>query len=363
MTAARTWLINRTDAIGDTVLTLVVAELIKKKSPQDKVIFLVSQRVQDLMESAPFVDEVWCLDRSQSVLSQYVQLTRNFKGRKIDHYLYVGGSHLPSWFAFMKRVKWRGGIVSRWPSFLFLNRGLRQRRSSASPFHESHYNLTLLEEFYPYWQKDYDPRLSQLCFDIGSTSESRLYKQTFALMTKPWPNYIIIHPGMTGHTLNWPMNMYAQLIKKILEQNLHIHICLSMTPSDFSYIEELKSYWKSLNLSTAYNERLHFIDGSTNGLIDYMQMLKGARLFLGPSTGTTHLANLLRVPTFGIYSPVPVQSKERWAPLIRNEETVLFSPDVQCPEIKSCAGESCPYYDCMQNITIERVYSEMEPYL
>jgi heptosyltransferase-2 len=51
-------LIVRTDRIGDLVLTLPLAGLIKKQYPNSKVSFLVREYTKSIVNNHPFIDEV-----------------------------------------------------------------------------------------------------------------------------------------------------------------------------------------------------------------------------------------------------------------------------------------------------------------
>lgn len=87
-----------------------------------------------------------------------------------------------------------------------------------------------------------------------------------------------------------------------------------------------------------------------------MGILSKASLFLGPSTGPTHMANALGVKVVAVYSPIKAQSTSRWAPYNRSKTlTNLIVPDVVCGEERACAGASCPYYECMGKIEVSHV--------
>ena len=58
-------LIVRTDRIGDLILTLPLAGLIKKQYPDSKVSFLVREYTKNIVSNHPYIDEVIVLKRSQ----------------------------------------------------------------------------------------------------------------------------------------------------------------------------------------------------------------------------------------------------------------------------------------------------------
>ena len=106
-------------------------------------------------------------------------------------------------------------------------------------------------------------------------------------------------------------------------------------------------------------DRIYYFNGIKNGLRQYMSVLSQAALFVGPSTGTTHIASVLGVPVVGLYSPIKIQSALRWGPISKNpDRTKILVPDVICGEIKKCAERACPYYECMGKIEVEDVVKQ-----
>ncbi|MFX3675791.1 MAG: glycosyltransferase family 9 protein [bacterium] len=350
-------IINRTDAIGDTVLTLPMAQAIKENYPGAEVIFLVSAKSADMFAGHPFVDDIQVFDARQSPYRKLRKLFRFFRKVKADAYFHVGGSFYPTYVAWITKVPFRGGLVSRWLSFLYLNKGLRQKRSLAS-MHESDYNLELLRPFgiepKENQRKLFGPALSV------SPAEKKQAMTTFLeehSITSDKP-MIFIHPGMTGHTLNWASRNYARLIERIEKRHPnHFLFVVSHTPSDGPYLLGLKDQLNNTKFD-ALKTNLVFFDGSKKGLRHYMGVLSHACCFIGPSTGTTHIANALGVHMLGLYSPIKVQSARRWSPVIRDERTKIIVPDVVCGEQLKCAGDTCPYYECMAKVEVEDVYQE-----
>ena len=82
-------LINRTDAIGDTLLTLPVAKTLKEHFPDAKLVFLVAKKSKDLFVSNPLVDEVIVLDHSVNLFSKIVFLIKQIKKLNLTHYFYT----------------------------------------------------------------------------------------------------------------------------------------------------------------------------------------------------------------------------------------------------------------------------------
>ena len=117
-------------------------------------------------------------------------------------------------------------------------------------------------------------------------------------------------------------------------------------------IEEVIQNLKRKNESL-FGERLILWNGADFGIKMSGALYSEAAAFVGPSTGPTHLANLVGTPVLCFFSPIRVQSAMRWAPYYRDQNKLqVLVPNVVCGEEKKCAGESCPYFECMDRIEI-----------
>lgn len=352
------FLLNRSDAIGDNILTMPMLAAIKEFYPDSQVAMLISPRCLELYHNHPFVDEVYTIDKKKNFFSRLIDLWRIFSRFSPDHYLFVGGDQLASLVALFKGVPSRGGLISKWQSFLTLNKGVRQKRSVVA-MHEAEYNLELLRPFgieYHYTQKSqYAPQINVDSEEVKICYEEFL-KDCESHGKSTQGELLFIHPGMTGHTLNWSSRNYGRLIER-MERNFpgrYIYV-ISFTPSDEPYLTGLRDHLESLKKHLPF-ERIVFLDGSAKGLRHYIHLLSKASLFIGPSTGTTHIANTLGVKTVALYSPIKVQSAMRWGPFKRDSNKLeILVPDVVCGESFECAGQSCPYYECMAKIEVEDV--------
>lgn len=354
-------LINRSDAIGDSILTSPMAKIIKEKYPEAQVTLILAGKSADVFKTHPHVDEVKIYHRNGRFYSKIREVFKIFSEVKPTHYFYVGGGYLPNFVAWITRVKFRGGLKSRWHTYLFLNKGVRQKRSMVT-MHEMEYNLNLLAPMdieYSFKDKThYSPEI-YLSQDELEKNFNAFKKDLIKEGMAPDRRMIFIHPGMTGHTLNWHSRNYARLILKFEQKfpDKFLYI-VSHTPSDNVFLQGLKEI-----LDRRENEflqkRTYFFNGQLKGLRHYMSVLSHASLFVGPSTGTTHIAAALGVPVVSIYSPIKVQSVLRWGPLAKNKDKIrVLVPDVICGEVKKCAERECPYYECMGKIEVEDVLKQ-----
>jgi len=211
--------------------------------------------------------------------------------------------HAP-WFMslaiFLAGIPVRGGRLSQWHSFLLFNKGLRQKRS-LSEKHESEYNFDLISRTtgVPWNQNDF------------SYPELSVSRETVPIELED--NYIVVHPGMMGSALNWPVENYIELVRTLAKNN---QVVVTGTAADQPWTDPLKD-----NLSDYHNICWAMEKLNPSQL---MTVLKGAETVVAPSTGIIHLAAGLGTRVVGFYSPVTAESKVRWGPLTHN--AILFTP-------------------------------------
>ena len=355
-------LINRTDAIGDTILTLPMARMIKEKFPDAQVFFMVSKKTADIFRYYPDVDGIMVMDVNETWIKRFFKTLKLFIKNKFDTYLFVGGSHIPSYSAWICRVRYRGGLRSKWQTFFFLNKSVRQKRSIVE-MHETDYNLNLLKplginfhykngyKYKPVFTMDKNDSKNAIeLFEAEVKDSSVIFRREI----------IFIHPGMTGHTLNWSATNYARLVVCIERQwpGKYLFV-LSHTQADMKYVRKFRNFLDDEKFDFLKN-KIYYFDGGVKGLSNYVTVLDNASLFIGPSTGNTHMANALGVPLVAIYSPIKVQSAMRWGPYHRDScKCRVVVPDVVCGEQYECAGERCIYYKCMAKIEVDDVFQEV----
>jgi ADP-heptose:LPS heptosyltransferase len=216
------------------------------------------------------------------------------------------------------------GVRSQWHSFLFLNAGVRQKRSQAD-HHEADYNFELVDILAQKLKTGSYTRKSPM----RTAPVLKLKAGTNDILLHKWHlkpgSYFIVHPGMAGSSLNWPQEKYINFITAFHLQYPDIKIVMTGTAADTPYLNRI------LNIYDGKDFFLN-VQGKVTSY-ELLSLLGSSRGILAPSTGVLHLAASLGVPSFGIFSPIKVQRPTRWAP--RGRFTRTYMPNTESPDCMS----------------------------
>lgn len=346
----------RIDKIGDLISTLPVDQIPELKDTEKFWViskglkFLIDKSANprsevETSESHPQVLEVDPQDpkASQKSLRQFLQQI------KPD---IVISFYSPWWVGlacFQARVPLRVTRYSQWHSFLFFNSGVRQKRTLAEK-HEADYNLELvLKALNIKSDPQRPPRAPVLELKVG------IRRNLFEKFQVSPLQYVVVHPGMAGSALNWPQAKYNELIEKLVEKTI---VVITGTPTDSPYLTEIKPRWE-------FHPKVRYVQNQLS-MEDLLVMLNSAGAVLAPSTGVAHLAASLGRPIVALFSPIRTHRSQRWAP--RGEQVTIIdpsseNPQIQCPQLTKCLGAPCPFYNCMNKISVAVVFEKLIKYL
>jgi heptosyltransferase I len=327
-------LLIRMDRLGDLVCTLPVDQHPKITEQGSSSRWLISKGLSPVLECTAPARNFWSIDLKFS-WQNFTGLLRTLRKEDFDKVILF---YAPWWVALACLV---GGIPqrysprSRWFQILFFNKTLRQNRSRSTK-HEAEYNWDLL-----HWA-------------LTGEAESPLATPTLKLQSHNAPpftlpeSFVVIHPGMGGSALNWPSKHYLELAKKLSAAGPSVLI--TGTAGDLPWLTELEAPLKAI-------PNVHWLVGKFD-LKTLIYVLSKSRAVVAPSTGVIHLAASTGVKTLGIYSPIRVQTPTRWSP--RGLRSQAFAPSVECPATTKCLGPNCKFYACLDLITPEQIFNEIQ---
>jgi heptosyltransferase III len=323
-----TVIISRTDGIGDVILTLPVAHLLKQKFPNSRIIFLGKTYTKPILECCLAIDGIICMDE----ISEWTEKNQldYFKSLKADCILHVFPDKHIAALAKKAGVALRIGTSHRLFHWLTCNKLLNFTRKN-STLHESQLNLKLLE---PLGIKS-DYSLKEIQFFFEFTRIGALPSELNSLIDKKRCN-LILHPKSKGSAQEWGLPNFKKLIELLPANRFKIFI---------TGIKEEGEMFKSLipeNSDDVVN-----MAGKMN-LTELISFIKQCDALVAASTGPLHIAAVLGKKAIGIYPSLRPMHPGRWSPV--GEKTHLLTSNQTCANCKK--GNAC---SCLSSVSPQKV--------
>jgi heptosyltransferase III len=330
-------LIVRTDRIGDVVLSLPLAELIKKHYPDCRITLLLKDYTKSLAEGHPFIDDVLILKEKDNKIS-FIDNIKQIKKNSYDAAIVVYPTFITSLIIFFSRIHIRIGTGYRWYSILFNYKVFEHRKNALR--HELEYNVNLLKYFGI--EENVNPGNVNFNLQIAQRDDERvstILKVKGIDLKKP---LIIIHPGSGGSAIDLPIIKFKELID-FIHHNLIAEIIISGSKSEIELCHNLFIPGITKNLAGLFN------------LAELKALINHCDIFIANSTGPLHIAAALGKYVIGFYPKIPQCSPKRWGPY--SDKSIVFTPKLEC---SNCTREQCERLDCMSTIQISEVFAEIK---
>lgn len=353
-------LISRPDRLGDVLLSTPTFEVIKRNYPGCHLTVLVRPSIVPIVRGNPFVDEVLPYDPEghHAGIRGFFRLLAQMRRRQFRIFLALQSNGRIAAAAYLARVRYRVGPLSKPHSFLAYNRGVRQRRSHVE-MHEADYNLQLLRRM------GIRVGSRQVPTRVSVTEETLAWARKWfeekgwgaSQARKPGAKLVAIHPGMGGSALNWPETHYVELIRALSRDGVQVVVTGGALESTI-----LERYRSALGTDA---QNVWFYGGKDAGPIDDLAgILSQCDAVVAPSTGPLHLAVALGKPVVTFYPPIRVQSALRWGPYLADDRRAsVLTPENYCGQDFECKGPVCIYYPCMKTLTVSQAFEQVRKQL
>lgn len=307
-----TFLVSRTDAIGDVVLTLPVCGQLKQLFPGCRVVLIGRAYTAPVAAACPWVDDFLNLDEllQQSEAVQVAAL-RAYGAAAIVH---VFPNTTLAHLAQKAKIPVRIGTRHRWQHWLTCNRLVALSRRH-SLLHEAQLNLKLLRPL-GFTSQPTLPAVAPLVRLEAAEPLAELWQRRLA-QRRPGQLNVILHPRSRGSAREWGLDNFGQLAR-LLHQAGH-RVFVTGTAAEGEELAE----WLV--------EHAPFIAADLTRQLSLPQLLAfiaAADGLVAASTGPLHLAAALGRHALGLYPPIRPMHPGRWAPLGLHAEYLVFDrPD------------------------------------
>ena len=331
-TNLRTFLLVRTDRIGDVMLSTPVAASIKSVIPEARVSLLCSRVTAVIGERNPDIDTIINYDSDSGVVRPFLELHKELRSKSFDCAVVIHPTFRLALLMWSAGIPVRIGTGFRFYSWLFNRKHYEHRKVSEK--HESQYNINLLNavglpvstpQFKFSVTKEDDKIAQQIFENLGlSTNEP----------------CIVVHPGSRGSGMDWPLENFAEACR-LMSKEIKMPIVVTWGHGE-EHLAEFVYQHAGSGVS---------ILPQVYPLSVLAAFLRSAALLLVPSTGVLHIANTICTPVLGLYPPVRHESPQRWGAYGREKDMLV--PDMEaCSE---CNGGPCKKKQCMELITPDMV--------
>ena len=309
-------LISRTDSIGDVVLTLPIAGIIKQFIPQTKLIFLGRNYTKDVINLSEHVDEFISYDDILK-LSEQEQIEA-FKKLNATHIIHVFPVKEIALLAKKAAIKTRIGTTNRLWHWFTCNVRISLSRKN-SDLHEAQLNTKLLAPLGI--SKEFSTE--ELPLFYGFTKIPKLEEQYLKLIDSS-KTTIILHPKSKGSAREWGLDNFSNLINQL--DKTHYQIFISGTAHEGELVKELIIKHHEVNDLTGKLSLQQFI-----AFINHCDVLVAA------STGPLHIASSLGKKAIGLFAPMRPIHPGRWKPIGLNAHYVVLNKDCSdCRKKMNC---------------------------
>jgi len=322
-------IISRTDSIGDVVLTLPMAAVLKKYFPGIKIGFIGKSYTRPVIEACKFIDEF--IDR-EDFLNNAVSVC----GNKPEAIVHVFPDVKIAIRARKLGIPLRIGTTNRIYHWGNCNKLVKLSRKNSN-LHEAQLNLKLLQPF------GYNTDLSLTAIgDLFELENLKPLPAAMAALLDKGKYNLILHPKSQGSAREWGLNNFIKLVS-LLDKNRY-KIFVSGTAKEKDLLNPLFE-----KVGAAVTD----ITGLMN-LYEFISFIARADGLIANSTGPLHIAAALGKDALGIYPPMRPIHPGRWAPL--GPKATVFVLNKFCDDCKK-KPSGC---HCIMEITPAAIKTVLE---
>ncbi len=333
-------LIIRTDRIGDVILTTPVIKALRKAQPKSFIAMMVNPVGKGIVEGNPYLDEVIVYDKKgrDSGIFGFLNFVLNLKRRNFALSLNLHTKKRVNLISYLAGIKERIGYDNNKFSGL-LTRRLKDLRIEGKK-HEAEYCLDVLKAI---GIKSDDKELFMPIKESAEKWADGLLREN---NIKSTDTLIAIHPDASCPSKRWPIERFAQVCNKLIEEK-GFKVAIISGPKDSYIVKMVKRYLRHPVID---------LSGKTT-VSQLASFLKRCKLLISNDSGPVHVASALGVAVIAIFGRNQAGlSPKRWGPL--GENNIILYRDVKC---KICLAHNCKIgFMCLSVISVKDVLEAVD---
>ena len=286
--------ISRTDSIGDVVLTLPLAGILKERFPGVTIVFLGNTYTKPIIACSQHVDEIW----------EWAELEKKHPEEQIfwlseqhvDVFIHVFPRKELARLAKKASIKNRIGTSHRLYHWLTCNYRPSFTRKR-SKLHEAQLNTKLLAPL----RIGADYTLRQLNGYIGFDKIPTL-PEKFAALLEGKKTAVILHPKSQGSAKEWGVKNFMALAES-LDPKRYTIFFTGTEKEGILFRDEIPKADHLIDLTGQMT------------LPELIAFIAAADILVAASTGPLHLAGITNRHAIGLFSVIKPIHAGRWQPL------------------------------------------------
>lgn len=291
--------IERSDRMGDMILTLPVIQGIKEKNPHAIVHVIASQKNSKICNQFSLIDKIF---EKSKLSSSFNELTKSIRAEKYDYYF----TFSPSWFGlrlgFFSKSKFKSSLIlkSRYSSNLF-------SKLDQIFFSKIFYSLSLVIDRFRSLKTNKNIHQTNMMMDLISKSGVAISRKT---QTKFMFNNVFIlnksKPVCILHlSSKWVNNYYSEenfndLLKLLNEKEILIYLTTDETTKN-KFNKIFKTFDAVDDPSNIQKSEKSILICNNFNFENWTSLLNQADYVITPESGCTHIASLTKCKLAVIY--------------------------------------------------------------
>ncbi len=326
-----TIIISRTDSIGDVVLTLPLAGIIKQAIPDCRILFLGRNYTKDVIALSKYVDEIISYDYIENLPKN--EQIKTFADLNATHILHVFPVREIAILAKHAKIKSRIGTANRIYHWFTCNIKIKLSRKNSN-LHEAQLNTKLLEPLGI--KKKFS--IDEINAGYGFTQIPILEEQFSSLILKNKIN-VILHPKSKGSAREWGTENFSELILALDKSKFNIFITGTNSEGEMIRLF-IKQHPDAIDLTGRLT------------LQQFIAFINKCDVLIASSTGPLHIAAALEKKAIGLFAPMRPIHPGRWKPIGLNAKFLVI--DKTCSDCRKT--QSC---HCIKEIKVNSVIKLM----
>lgn len=339
-------LIIKLSSLGDICHALPSLTALRKLYPQARISWAVNKPFADLLIGHPLLDEVLVIDQKAltqgSLMSRYryfQELRQQLQQRDFDLMLDLQGLFKSSVIALMTGCKTRYGYWEMREGSALITKGIKGAYANAHVIQRYLDVIRFLGS---------DVREPEFVLPEISKEKAEIAEKLFG-----FDNYVVLAPGTSWSSKEWPLDNYAELGKRLLQDGYQLVLIGGSIDTDKSkYILD-----NITETALANKEKIIDLTGQTS-LKQLMAVCQAATLYISGDTGPLHVAVTTGVPIIALYGPtMPHRTGPYVGKMSGNNKSVVLSGKAACTP---CRKRECSTRECMSSIGVDEVYDKVK---